>query len=107
MFCSRLDEKRKSYVFADEVNSRATPMVSDSNIVRLLRGSIREVLNVEPRPGGIGGGTFAALFRRKGIPAAVWQQECAGVAHQPDEYTEIDYIVNNAKVFASMMLGGL
>ena len=33
--------------------------------------------------------------------------QCAGVAHQPDEYTEIDYIVNNAKVFASMMLGGL
>ena len=84
----------------------ATPTAPDSDIVRLLRGSIREVLNVEPRPGGIGGGTFAALFRRKGIPAAVWQQECAGAAHQPDEYTEIDYIVNNAKVFASMMLGG-
>ena len=88
-------------------NDAAAPTLPDSDIVRLLCSSIREVLEVEPKLGGIGGGTFAALFRRKGIPAVVWQQECAGVAHQPDEYTEIDYIVNNTKVFASMMLGGL
>ena len=54
---------------------------------------------------GVGGGTFAAYFRRKGIPAVVWSQECDGVAHQPDEFTEIEYIVNNAKVFALMMAG--
>ena len=88
-------------------NDAAVPTSPDSDIVRLLCGAVREVLGVEPRTGGIGGGTFAAFFRRKGIPAVVWQQECAGVAHQPDEYTEIDYLVNNAKVFALMMLGGL
>ena len=88
-------------------NDAATPTSPDSDIVRLLCGAVREVLGVEPRTGGIGGGTFAAFFRKKGIPAVVWQQECAGVAHQPDEYTEIDYLVNNAKVFALMMLGGL
>lgn len=88
-------------------NDAAAPTSPDSDIVRLLCGAVREVLGVEPRTGGIGGGTFAAFFRKKGIPAVVWQQECAGVAHQPDEYTEIDYLVNNAKVFALMMLGGL
>lgn len=88
-------------------NDAAAPTPPDSDIVRLLCGAVREVLGVEPRTGGIGGGTFAAFFRKKGIPAVVWQQECAGVAHQPDEYTEIDYLVNNAKVFALMMLGGL
>jgi succinyl-diaminopimelate desuccinylase len=82
----------------------APPTKADSDVVRLLSASVREVLNVQPTLGGIGGGTFAAFFRRKGIPAVVWQQEC-GYAHQPDEYTEIDYIVNNAKVFATMMLG--
>ena len=83
----------------------APPTSGDSDVVRLLGASIKEVFNVEPKLGGVGGGTFAAFFRRKGIPAVVWQQECAGVAHQPDEYTETDYIVNNAKVFASMMMG--
>ncbi|MBR1671969.1 MAG: M20 family metallo-hydrolase [Fretibacterium sp.] len=84
----------------------AQPTEEDSDIVRLLVGSIRSVLKLEPKMGGIGGGTFAALFRRKGIPAVVWSQECDGVAHQPDEFTEISYLVNNAKVFALMMMGG-
>ena len=84
----------------------AVPVTSpDSEVVKLLVKSINEVLNIEPKTGGIGGGTFAALFRRRGIPAVVWSQECGGVAHQPDEFTEIKYVVNNSKVFALMMLG--
>ncbi len=72
---------------------------------KLLVKSVKEVLKIEPKCGGIGGGTFAAFFRKKGIPAVVWSQECDGVAHQPDEYTEIAYMVNNAEVFALMMAG--
>ena len=86
-------------------NDAAPPTSPDSDIAQLLIKSVREVLGIEPKTGGIGGGTFAALFRRKGIPAVVWSQECDGVAHQPDEFTEIKYIVNNAKVFALMMAG--
>lgn len=86
-------------------NDAATPTSPDSDIAKLLIKSVKEVLNIEPKTGGIGGGTFAALFRRKNIPAVVWSQECDGVAHQPDEFTEIEYIVNNAKVFALMMNG--
>ena len=71
----------------------------------MLVRNVREVLGVEPKTGGVGGGTFAVFFRKKGIPAVVWAQECDGVAHQPDEYTEISYLVNNAKVFALMMAG--
>ncbi|CAM1381312.1 Succinyl-diaminopimelate desuccinylase [Fretibacterium fastidiosum] len=84
----------------------AKPTDESSDIVRLVSGAVQEVLHLKPKTGGIGGGTFAAVFRRNGIPAAVWAQECAGVAHQPDEFTEIPYIVNNAKVFALMMTGG-
>ena len=86
-------------------NDSAVPTSPDSDVAKLLIKSVREVLNIEPKTGGIGGGTFAALFRRKNIPAVVWSQECDGVAHQPDEYTEIKYLVNNAKVFALMMNG--
>lgn len=84
----------------------AQPTSLESEIVRLLSKSIKDVLDLEPEAGGIGGGTFAALFRRRGIPAAVWCQECEGAAHQPDEFTEIPYLINNAKVFALMMMGG-
>ena len=83
----------------------APPTTPDNEITKLIVSSIREVFNIEPKAGGIGGGTFAAFFRRKGIPAVVWSQECDGVAHQPDEFTEISYLVNNAKVFALMMAG--
>ncbi len=83
----------------------AKPTSPDDEVCALLVRSVRSVLGIEPKTGGIGGGTFAALFRRKGIPAVVWSQECGGVAHQPDEFTEISYLVNNAAVFAQMMAG--
>ena len=86
-------------------NDAAEPTSPDSEVCRLLVKSVKEVLKIEPKCGGIGGGTFAAFFRKKGIPAVVWSQECDGVAHQPDEYTEIAYMVNNAEVFALMMAG--
>lgn len=77
----------------------------ESEVCRMLAKSVRKVLGIEPKTGGVGGGTFAAFFRKKGIPAVVWSQESGGVAHQPDEFTEIEYLVNNAKVFALMMAG--
>ena len=83
----------------------AEPTSPESDVCKLLVKSVREVLGIETKCGGVGGGTFAVFFRRKGIPAVVWAQECDGVAHQPDEYTEIAYLVNNAKVFALMMAG--
>jgi succinyl-diaminopimelate desuccinylase len=52
---------------------------------------------------GIGGGTVAAVFRRAGLPAAVWST-IDDVCHQPNEYCVIDYMVNDAKVFAHVCL---
>ena len=104
--CRRVEQKTGTKIELAVSRDDAAPVTSpDSEVVKLLIKSIREVLNIEPKTGGIGGGTFAALFRRRGIPAVVWSQECNGVAHQPDEFTEIKYIVNNAKVFALMMTG--
>ena len=101
-----IEQKTGAKIELEVSRNDAAPTTSpDSEIVKLLTKSVREVLGIEPQTGGIGGGTFAALFRRKGIPAVVWSQECDGVAHQPDEFTEIKYLVNNAKVFALMMAG--
>lgn len=77
----------------------------DAPVVKLLVKALDAVLGVKPRFGGIGGGTFAAFFRHEGIPAIVWEQNTDGTAHQPNEYSEIKYMVNDAKVFALMMAG--
>jgi len=59
------------------------------------------VLNVEPFTRGIGGGTVAAIFRRKGIPAVVWGAN-EGQAHKPNEYCVIAKMVANATVYAHL-----
>lgn len=80
-----------------------SPTSSDAPVVEILREAIRDVYGLEPHVGGVGGGTCAKYFRDEGIPAVVWCQE-ADVAHMPNEYAEIDHMINEAKVFALMML---
>ena len=80
------------------------PTSPDAAIVGLLRSALVQVLPSEPVIGGVGGGTCAAYFRKAGIPAVVWCQE-ADVAHMPNEYAEIDHLINEAKVFALLMCG--
>ena len=104
--CARVEAITGAKIALEPDIAESAPVTSpDAEVCRLLVKCVREVLNVEPKTGGVGGGTFAAFFRRKGIPAVVWSQESGGVAHQPDEYTDIDYLMNNAKVFALMMAG--
>ena len=104
--CKDVEKKTGAKIDLEVSRADAAPVTTpDNEITKLLIKSVKEVFNIEPKTGGIGGGTFAAFFRRKNIPAVVWSQECEGVAHQPDEFTEIKYLVNNAKVFALMMSG--
>jgi len=79
------------------------PTPIDAPIVRLTEKAMAEVLPLKARIGGVGGGTCAAYFRREGIPAAVWGQ-AADTAHMPNEYAVIEHMVNEAKVFALMMV---
>lgn len=72
--------------------------------VKQLKRAIAAVLSTDIAVGGIGGGTCAAFFRQEGIPAVVWGQ-ANDTAHQPDEYVDIEHIVNEAKVFALVMMG--
>lgn len=92
-----------SYRFLQK-NQAPEPTSPDAFVVEILKDAIQQVLPVVPKVGGIGGGTCAAFFRKVGIPAAVWAQE-ADCAHMPNEYAVIEHMINEAKVFALLMMG--
>jgi len=82
----------------------AAPATSvNDEITRMTVDCVKEVYDNKPKCIGIGGGTYAAMFRRNDIPAVVW---CKGdeVAHMPNEYCIIKNMVGDAKVFALMTM---
>lgn len=84
-------------------NVAPKPTDPNSKVVIMLKDALKKVRGIEPKVGGIGGGTCAAFFRRIGIPAVVW---CTidETAHQPNEYAKTENMVNDAKVFALMAI---
>ena len=82
----------------------AAPTAANAPVVEALKRAIRQVYKTEASVCGIGGGTVAALFRRKGYPAAVWGR-IYETAHQPNEYTDVTFIAGDAKVFAHIFMG--
>ena len=79
------------------------PTDANSKIVIMLKEAIKQVRGVEPKIGGIGGGTCAAFFRKVDVPAVVW---CTidETAHQPNEYAKIENLINDAKIYAFLMI---
>lgn len=77
----------------------APPTDPKSDIVKSLQQSIKEVLKVEPKVYGIGGGTVAAFFRRLNLPVVVYSKLNES-AHQPNEYCLISNLISDSKVFA-------
>jgi succinyl-diaminopimelate desuccinylase len=80
----------------------APPTSPEAPVVRMLGHAVRDVYGGEPFTRGIGGGTVAALFRRRGIPAVVWGRN-EGQAHKPNEFSVIANMVGNAAVYAHLM----
>ncbi len=78
---------------------KATPV--DSPIVKNLQKALKDVRGTHAKPMGIGGGTCAACFREKGLPAAVWETNDE-LAHEPNEYCKISNMVGDAKVMARL-----
>ena len=79
------------------------PTDADSKIVIMLKEAIKQVRGVEPKIGGIGGGTCAAFFRKIDVPAVVWST-IDETAHQPNEYAKIENLANDAKIFAFLAI---
>jgi succinyl-diaminopimelate desuccinylase len=87
------------------MDETAPPTPEDAPIVQRLLRAVEAVYGNDPYVGGIGGGTCAAVLRRAGIPAAVWEK-VDGKAHAPDEYSVIDNMVGDSKVLAHLFMDG-
>lgn len=94
---------RKFAQFVEDGHAPA-PTPTDAPLICLLKKAMKEVMPVEPRVGGVGGGTCAAYFRGKNIPAVVWGQS-VDCAHMPNERASLEHMEHEIKVFALMMQG--
>ena len=99
------EKKTGAKITVEILQKQASPETNDANseVARLLKQAIRDSRGLDARVGGIGGGTCAAFFRKAGFPAVVWST-IDEVAHQQNEYTKVDNMVNDAKVFALMAM---
>ena len=79
------------------------PTSTNSEVYKKLNETIKKILGKEGKPIGIGGGTCAAFFRRKGINAVVWGISAPESYHKPDEFVVIDYIIKAAEVEENML----
>jgi len=70
-----------------------------SEVFVLLANALKTLRNIKLKPIGLGGGTDAKPIRKKGMPAIAWSTQY-DVAHQPNEFAVIDFMVEDAKVFA-------
>jgi succinyl-diaminopimelate desuccinylase len=75
----------------------------EAPVVQALARAIRTVYGRKAAPRGIGGGTVAAFFRQRGLPAAVWMT-VSQTAHQPNEFCLLSNLVGDAKVLAHVFL---
>ncbi len=83
-------------------DAAGSPTRPSHPLVRSLAEAIREDRGVEAKPIGIGGGTVARYFRKRGIAAVVWQT-CDMTAHKPDEYARISNVLADARVVARLL----
>jgi succinyl-diaminopimelate desuccinylase len=101
----QFEKKTGAKIKIEVLQKSVAPKPTDANskIVNMLKEAIKTVRRVEPKVGGIGGGTCAAFFRKMDVPAVVWST-IDEMAHQPNEYAKVENLVNDAKVFALLAI---
>ncbi len=90
----------------ETVQNLQSPPATDPEapVVKALAKAIRRVYGRQARPQGIGGGTVAAFFRQRRLPAAVWMTVTHS-AHQPNEFCLLSNLLGDARVLAHVFLG--
>ncbi len=103
--CDKVEADRNVTIsFAPVMREQAAPgSPADCEAVTRLAAALRRERDIEPRVIGIGGGTVAAAFRKRGLPAACWST-LLNTAHQPNEHSSIANTIADARVFARLLL---
>lgn len=79
------------------------PTPVDAPVAAALKLAVKEVAGHDAKTIGIGGGTVAACFRYKNLPAVCWSNLDESL-HQPNEYCKIDNVITDARVYAHIFL---
>lgn len=91
--------------FSTVVREQAAPGTpTDCPAVLRLLSALTVERTITPKIIGIGGGTVAASFRKRGLPAVCWST-LHHAAHQPNEFSSISSTIADARVFARMLFG--
>jgi succinyl-diaminopimelate desuccinylase len=103
--CSRAASEYGAKVEFEPVveETAPAPTAADAPIVGAITRAVKDVYGRQAKPMGVGGGTVAAVFRKVGLPAAVWST-ASDAAHQPNEFVPLASLVGDAKVFAHVMM---
>jgi len=93
--------KAKITVAVEQRTRSGKPSDIGCDEFKALRDSISSVIGKDPETVGVGGGTCANFCRLAGYNAYVWQ--CGGGSlHQPNEYCDLNNLMTDAKVFATL-----
>lgn len=81
----------------------APPTPKNSLIIKLLSKSIEEINSITPKPTGVGGGTVAVHFRKKGMHVVVYaKQPMCG--HTPNEYCVVENMISDTKIWTHILM---
>jgi len=80
-----------------------TPTPVDAPVCIALKKAVKDITGREAKTMGIGGGTVAAFFRQKNLPAVCWTTLDESL-HSPNEYSSIENTIIDAQVFAHITL---
>lgn len=89
-----------------EVISRSDPAPTtpaNSEIINILKKSLKTLRGIDAELIGIGGGTCASHLRKVGIHTAVWQT-IDETMHQANEYCVIENMIQDCKVFVDVCI---
>ncbi|HUL38914.1 MAG TPA: M20 family metallo-hydrolase [Methanomassiliicoccales archaeon] len=86
----------------EQINRSGPPSSTESIALMSLASAVKKIRGVDAIPRGIGGGTCANLFRLAGYDAYVWQT-VDEMAHSVNEYCRVDNLVDDAKVYATVL----